>query len=377
MADNLLSGGREALDEMKQDIVEVETLKSRIKELSDRQKQLGKEIEAKEKARDNEITSTVAKRQSEIEASFTNSIDKTRARIKMVHEKRDRSKGVKVTERIRLESADLNEEKRSTIQEIRAIFKKYRIPRLFDNKYFFTVFMPGRFIDFITIFVTIFALRVIPDVIYEIWLKNSVSVEGLFVIETVVFLVAFILYTCIFFGIRNKCMEGLAEAKSLRRKLEINKKARKELEKAIRKDDNEEGYGLEQFDEEIRTLESNVNELIRQQTQALKDFETTAKVNITEQLKNKYNGEINALKQENDSCYEEQGVAEERLNTATINISQKYEQYIDKNKLTVGNIDKLINAIDSGSAYTIEEALAITKIQKDAKKGQPSSEQTV
>ena len=91
-ATNVLNGGIEILSEMKASVTGVETMRARVQELTDKQQQFEKEINAKQKVMDSEIAATISKRQAEIEKSFDAQIDSTRDRMKRVRTKKDKLK---------------------------------------------------------------------------------------------------------------------------------------------------------------------------------------------------------------------------------------------------------------------------------------------
>ena len=137
---NVLSGGIEILHEIKENLLELDGYKEKSLDMVNEQEKLEKLIAAREKARDSEIAETVSKRIEEVEESFDGQIEKTRARVKKVKAKRDKLKDTKVSERIDVETADMREEIRSLNQDIKALFTKNQIPRIFNNQFPFLLF---------------------------------------------------------------------------------------------------------------------------------------------------------------------------------------------------------------------------------------------
>lgn len=358
---NVLTSDKVVLNEIKQGIVEADTLRSRISELSAKQKQLEKEIDQTQRAMASEIESTLTRRQIEIESSYSDNIAKTRARIKMVKEKRDKYKETQVAERIKKETVDINERKRSTRQELKGLFKRHRIPRIFNNDLFFSLFMPDCYTDFLIIFIVMLIFRIVPDTLFYTILYKEHATLWLYGLEGVVLAVGFILYTIIFFAVRQRKYDALLEAKAIRKTIYNIKDEHDKLVKDIRSDKNEEGYGLGQFDDEIAELEARVIELIEQQKQSLTAFESEAKANVTAQINAKYSVTLETKRKENSEAYDEQRRAEERLNVCTVNISNKYEPYMDKEMLNATTIDALISIMDSGEAATVADAINVYK----------------
>ena len=106
---------------------------------------------------------------------------------------------------------------------------------------------------------------------------------------------------------------------------------------------------------------NQINDIVDQKKRALSDFETTTKVDITNQIKAGYIDSINKMKAENEIAYDEQRTLENRIKTASLEISQKYEAYVGKENLSAGMIDSLIEIINGGDAVNIADALAFYK----------------
>lgn len=358
---NVLSGGVEVLEEMKANLVRLEEMKTRSEELGQRQKQLGKDIEAKEKAMASEIDATIAKRHSEIEASYDGQIDKTRDRIKMVKAKREKMRDSKVSERIDVETADLKEELRELKQDLKGVFKRNRIPRIFNTGYFFALFMPGEFVDFCVILLSVIIMLAIPVGAWFL-VPEKLKKIWILVIAYIVVIVLFMgIFMLIFKKVRTKHSDALKEAKQIRRKIARTRKRTKKAEKNIRNDKDDSSYGLEKIDEELQELDASVESIIREKKDALKEFETTAKQDVIAQIRAGYESEIQTMRTENEAAYDEQRSVDEQVKSATLEISRKYESYVGKEVLSVAMIDSLIDIINGGDALNIADALAYYK----------------
>ena len=196
---NVLNGGIDILNEIKANVTGLENMKQRVTELSEKQKQLEKDIDAKQKAMDNEISNTVSKRQSEIERSFDSEIDNTRDRMKRVKNKKEKYKDVKVSERIDIETAELRERVRSMKQDLKGIFSREHISRLFNNEYFFSVFLPDHVGDFLIILASIVIMLAIPAVIYILLPQGFQNVF----VGIILYLAVIAIFMALFMLIRN------------------------------------------------------------------------------------------------------------------------------------------------------------------------------
>ena len=359
---NILNAGAEVLREIKARVLELDELKVRVSDLAEKQQQLDKDISAKQKSMDGEISSTLTKRRAEVEKSFDETIEQTRGRIKNVKAKRDKFKGTKVDERVSAETAELNEQIRGLKQDVRGIYSREHISRLFNNNYFFTMYMPDGLGDFLIILLSVVILLALPIGIYKLIpgeFKNPVLV--LVAIYAGVIVLALLIFTLIFKFVKEKHAEALKQAKLLRDKIERIKKRIGKMEKSIRKDKDESQYGLEKYDEELSGLELELDDIINRKKQALSEFENTAKRDITEEIKARYAEELDRMKSENEAAYKQQAEAESKIKTLSVDISSKYETYLGKENLSVPMLDSLLDIIDKGNAKNVAEAITYYK----------------
>lgn len=367
---NILNGGVEQLNEIKAQLIKLDEVKTYNHELEAKQRQLSKDIAARDKAMDNEINSTVAERQAMVEKTYDEQISKTREKLKAVKSKRDKYKGTKVNERVTDETADLREQKRALKQDLKGVFTRQHISRIYNTEYFFSLFMPGGIKDFAVIFFTIVVVLAIPALVYFFLIpevaKKIIVLVGMY---AVVILLAIWIFSLIFKNVRTKNLSSFEEARTIRKKIKQTRRAISKKEKTIRKDTDESGYGLEKYDSEMVELDQEIGRIVNEKKQALTDFETQTKKNIIDEIKARYMTETDAMKAQNESAYDEQCEAESTIKNLELEISSKYTAYIGKAYLTVGTIDNLIEIINGGDAVTIADALTHYKqLQTEAKK---------
>ncbi len=358
---NILNAGAEVLREIKARVLELDELKVRVGDLSEKQLQLDKEIGAKQKAMDSEISSVVTKRRAEVEKSFDETIEQTRGRLKNVKAKRDKFKGTKVDERVSAETAELNEQIRGLKQDVRGIFSREHISRIFNNNYFFTMYMPDGLGDFLIILLSVVILLALPFGVYRFLPETAKKPIVLVAIYAGVIVLALLIFTLIFKFVKEKHAEALKQAKLLRDKIERLKKRIRKMEKSIRKDKDESQYGLEEYDEELSGLEHELDDVINRKKQALSEFENTAKKDITEEIKARFSEELERMKSENAAAYKQQAEAESKIKSLSVDISSKYETYLGKENLSVPMLDSLTDIIDKGNAKNVAEAITYYK----------------
>lgn len=367
---NILNGGTEVLEQMKNAIITLDNLKTSSKALVQQQQQLEKEIASVQKEMDSELSTTVAKRQAEVEKTFDLQVEKTREQIKEVRNKKGKQKSSKVSERITNETSELNEKLRSLGQDLKGVFSRQHISRIFNTEYFFTLFMPDGIGDFLIIFLSIIILLAIPVGVYFIIPEAVRKLLYLIIAYVAVIALALLIYTAIYKNVKKKYLDSLTEAKKIRDSIKETKKRIKKTATGIRKDTDESSYGLEKYDMEIAELDKQIESIINAKKEALTVFENQTKLAVTEEIKARYIGKLDELKNNNENAYNEQKAADEQIKTLSVDISKNYEAYIGKENLTVSRLDSLAELINSGDAANIGEAIAYYKKElTDAKKG--------
>ena len=366
---NVLNGGIEILSEMKASVTGLEEMKQRVAELSEKQTKLEKDIAAKQKSMDAEIGTTVSKRLAEIEKSFDSEVENTRDRMKRVRAKEDKLKDARVSERIEIETASYNEQIRSLKQDLKGIFSREHISRIFNTEYFFSVFLPDHTGDFCVILASIIIMLALPALIYILLPASLHKAWVAILLYVVIICISMVIFMLIHKMVKKK-YQALENARTIRDNIRNAKKQIRKVERDIRKDKDESGYGLEKYEAELQDLDSQINDIVNQKKQALYDFENTTKVDISNQIRAGYIDSINKMKAENEIAYDEQRALENRIKTTTLEISQKYEAYVGKENLTTGMIDSLIEIINGGDAVNIADALVFyKKTQGENKKG--------
>lgn len=365
---NVLSGGTEILAEMRTNLTALDELKTKSAQLTEKRKQLDKDIATKQKARDTEVSTTVGKRQAEMEASFDQQIEKTRSKMKEVRSRREKVKDTKVGERIDTETADLREEVRNLNVDLKAVFTKHQIPRMFNTDYFFSMYFPSEVGDFLIILCSMLIMLAIPVGVYCLIPHKEGAIWLLILLYLAIVALIMGIFMLIFKKVKEKHIDALREAKAIRGKISRTKKRIGRKAKTIRKDDDESTYGLEKYDDEMTGLESQIDDLIKQKKQALTEFENTTKQDIVKEITARYGTELDVMKSENDNAYEEQKDVDAKINSFTIEISKKYEAYVGKEVLSVSMIDSLTDIINAGDALTIADALAFYKRRLEEEK---------
>lgn len=361
---NILTEGIETLQTIKENLLELLGYQEKSRMLSEEELRLDDEIIQKEKQINNEIEVLVKKRREEVSNSFDDQMNKTEARIKKVKSRKERFKDSKVSERIKLETADLEEERVLFSEDIKEVYKLDRISRIFNNQVFYALYMPRSLKDIgILLLVVLLIAGALPFGIYYFLLPDkNVYIAVSYIIVLIAAVGIYILIKRI---TKDKHKKSFEKIKEIRTKLFTNRKSINALKKAIVKDKDESSYGLEKFQDEIDELEQQKKTISSEQKKALAAFESSTKNAISEGVWQNYKKEIDEIKLNHDKIYEEEKETESLAKEFAIEIAKKYEAYVGREMLELRHIDELIKIMETNEVSTINEAMRIYKTRSE------------
>ncbi len=362
---NLLSGGAEQLNEIKNCLSELHEYQSGNASLLLEEDRLEKGIAGLEQSMKEEIQKTTKRRRQEIEITFQQQEEKLQQRIKRMKEKREKSKSIKVSERIDNETASLRRENEQLKLEARTIFKKSRIPGICNSKLYYSLYSPGCFTDYLVILlVLLITLFLIPCGIYFFLLPKG---NILFLILTYVITVILFGGCYLLFGNRTKerHTEDILKVKGLRRQMRMNRRKMAVIRNNIRKDRDESSYGLQDFDAELDKLEQEEAETAAQKKEALSTFDNSTAQIIAGEIGENYKSRLTEQKAEYDKIRVQVNKAEEKMKALTLKIASEYEPILGKEYMTIKGVDSLIQIIQAGNAVNISEAIAFHRLNPE------------
>lgn len=358
---NLLSGGVDKLNEIMENLLELKGYQKRYEDLVIEEDTNDKSIKSIEKTAADEVQATIKKRRAEIEGAFDKQLDKTRAKIKKIKDKRDKSRNKKISERIAEETASLREENQSLKLEAKTLFKQKHVPFYCNSRLYFALYFPKYFMDILIIlFTLLITLLVIPCGVYFFILpKERIFYLMLIYIITVVIFGG--LYLLIGNYTKDKHRDVIKQVGNLRHKIRTNMKTIKVIKIRVKRDKDESTYGLENFDEKLAVLDEEAAGIAQQKKEALLTFENTTVPLVTSEIRRQYDEKIAELKAKNESITAELAQAENVIKALTLKIASEYEPVIGKDLVTLDRIDSLTNIINAGNATNISEAVQFHK----------------
>lgn len=365
MEDNILSGGIQELQTVKATLLELNGYKENNHILSAEEKKLEKNIQNKEKAINDEILSTIKKRKEEIEITFNDQVDKTRSRIKKVRNKKEKSKNVKISERITVETAELREDYSKLKLEAKTVFKQNQVPSFCNTRLYYALYLPKGFGDIVIIGIMLLLVLIfIPCAVYFLFLQEKGMIY--LALDYVVTVVLFGgLYMLVDNNTKDKHAKTLLKVREIRSYLAKNKKEQNNIRKQILRDKDESSYGLEKYNEELQELENEINTILEQRKDALEIFENTTRFVIGEEIKARYQEELTALKEEYDRVSIELKKTEGYITTISMEIARNYEAYMGKEFIQIDKLEQLEEQMKLNNLLTISDAIALLKQEEN------------
>lgn len=355
---NILSAGIRELRELKEMLVQLEGDKAKNAELTVKEEQLEKQIQALEKQLSDKIASVAKTRNAELSATYDEQLEKTKIRLRKVKAKKDKQKSVQVTERIASETAQIREERRQLQEQVGQLYKDNKIPRFLNNSFMHALYIPQSIKDILIIMLTlVVVLFLLPCGIYYVAFRP----------ETVYLIVLYIVTVLLFGGLymafnrisKERSPQTFEKIKELRRGLNTNRKNIRKMEKAIRKDKDESRYDLDKFNSELRELEEEAERIAQEKKAALKKFEGETKAVIAAELTAEFAQDLDPLRAEHDTVYEQQRRTEENVKKLSMKLTNEYNSYLGKENLDITLIDELLCIMEAGEAATIKDALSV------------------
>jgi hypothetical protein len=369
---NLLTGGIEQLNEIKECLLERYGYQSNNDTLLLEEEMLEKSIADLEQTMKDEIQKTAKKRRLEIEGTFDQQEDKFQTRMKRIKEKRERSKNAKVSQRIDTETSSLRQENSQLKLEAKTLFRQKHISSFCNTKLYYALYSPACFTDILFILTTILiTLLLVPCGIYFLLLPEE---KILYLILTYVLTVLVFggLYLILGNNTKDKYFTELQKVKGIRGQLRANKRKIAVIRKNIRKDKDESSYGLQDFDTELAKLEQERAEVAAQKKEALTTFDNTTVLIIASEIEANYSNKLATQREEYEKVKSATSKAEEKIKALTLKIASDYEPFLGKELMTLKQVDTLINILQAGNAANISEAVAFYKISLE-KEEDPSS----
>lgn len=368
MQGNVFNENVDYLYQVRTDLEVVEQLKKEYAEYKNQEKNLKKAIAAEEKSIQDEIAQTLRKRKNEIEKVYDDQIDANKNKNRNVKTKRDKAKLKRVDERVSMETAELAEENRQLLVEMKTEFKAQHVPSFCLGGFFYAMFMTKRFLEYLELLAAIIIAYVgIPALMYylsfNVFYKNSGKSLTLLCTLTVaatVFVISFI-YILILNKVKLKHYETLLDGRVFRDKMAANRRQMKAIRTKISRDKDDSQYGLEKYDDKLAELDEELDQISREKQDAMTVFENETKQLLTNEINDRRLGRLEQMKDNIEALEKDMADLDDDIQDSSVAIANNYGMILGKEFCTTAKVEDLISLMEDGTADTVSEAIAAYK----------------
>ena len=354
------------IKEAKEALLQLEASQVRKNELDLQEKKQAKALTAEKKAVEDQVNSTIKKRQDELSRRYDSEIAKVQDAIKKIKAKREKAKQQSMKERIAGQLAPYIAENKEMKDKVKGLLKQNHVPGFCNTHFYYSLYFPRTMKELITMLLTfVICFVAIPYGIFQLIKEPKTWI--LILIYLVIALVFGGLYIAIGNVTKDKHLAILQEAGQIRRQIAKNKKKMKSIQKSIKRERTEEHYDLSTFDTELAEKEQQKAELQAKKDEAMAHFLNTVKPAIIEEITAGTRDKIAQMEAEHAQTMTALQQKASQIKEESFRLSRDYEAHIGKEFMQKDKLDALVVILQSGQASTITDAENLYR-EQNAKK---------
>lgn len=333
------------------DLDEAEKDKTR---LTGELKQSEKAYSSMEKSVAEGITTALKKKKEEIAATYDRELSQYQDQIDVCKTERAKAKANAIAQRIQVETAPLNQQNQQLEAQIELKFKENKVPVVCKKRAISMLFFPKNSRDWtIDILVGVGLIFFIP-------LFFSLAISNRLVLAFTFFVYVGALFT-VYLYLLHKYMLKFAgvneEVEELRKQIRINNKNKQLMTNRIKKSQDETGYNLGSFDDKITSIQQVMQNTVEKRQEALENFESEIRHQITADITAANKDELLGLQQEFESKRQELSDKKEEIEQIEKQLKEEYEPVFGKDLLYKQRLNKFDSFCQENADLSLEEAL--------------------
>lgn len=333
------------------DLDEAEKDKTR---LTGELKQSEKAYSSMEKSVAEGITTALKKKKEEIAATYDRELSQYQDQIDVCKTERAKAKANAIAQRIQVETAPLNQQNQQLEAQIELKFKENKVPVVCKKRAISMLFFPKNSRDWtIDILVGVGLIFFIP-------LFFSLAISNRLVLAFTFFVYVGALFT-VYLYLLHKYMLKFAgvneEVEELRKQIRINNKNKQLMTNRIKKSQDETGYNLGSFDDKITSIQQVMQNTVEKRQEALENFESEIRHQITADITAANKDELLGLQQEFESKRQELSDKKEEIEQIENQLKEEYEPVFGKDLLYKQRLNKFDSFCQENADLSLEEAL--------------------
>ena len=306
------------------------------------------------------VAAELKARGEEIARSYDAEIGKTEDQLKKVKAKREKARNQGVKGRIAEDTQSLSKENEELKGRIRTLFRANHVPGYCAGGLYYSLYFTRglKEMGILLLALLIFFLAVPCGIYFAVPERKTWYLILIYLADILIFGGV---YVKIGNSTKMKHMDALREGRSIRNRIQANKKQMKAIARTIRRDKNDAVYNLEKFDDEIAQLDQDLLQTNKKKKEALAAFDTVTKTILSDEIMESNKPEIDRLQGELAKAVEELKAVRTELKEKTLYTAENFEAYTGKEFMTMERLEALEGFIRAGEARNISEAVTVFK----------------
>lgn len=333
------------------DLDEAEKDKTR---LTGELKQSEKAYSSMEKSVAEGITTALKKKKEEIAATYDRELSQYQDQIDVCKTERAKAKANAIAQRIQVETAPLSQQNQQLEAQIELKFKENKVPVVCKKRAISMLFFPKNSRDWtIDILVGVGLIFFIP-------LFFSLAISNRLVLAFTFFVYVGALFTAYLYLLHKYMLKFAGvneEVEELRKQIRINNKNKQLMTNRIKKSQDETGYNLGSFDDKITSIQQVMQNTVEKRQEALENFESEIRHQITADITAANKDELLGLQQEFESKRQELSDKKEEIEQIEKQLKEEYEPVFGKDLLYKQRLNKFDSFCQENADLSLEEAL--------------------
>ena len=334
------------------DLDEAEKDKTR---LTGELKQSEKAYSSMEKSVAEGITTALKKKKEEIAATYDRELSQYQDQIDVCKTERAKAKANAIAQRIQVETAPLSQQNQQLEAQIELKFKENKVPVVCKKRAISMLFFPKNSRDWtIDILVGVGLIFFIP-------LFFSLAISNRLVLAFTFFVYVGALFTAYLYLLHKYMLKFAGvneEVEELRKQIRVNNKNKQLMTNRIKKSQDETGYNLGGFDDKITGIQQVMQNTVEKRQEALENFESEIRHQITADITAANKDELLGLQQEFESKRQELSDKKEEIEQIEKQLKEEYEPVFGKDLLYKQRLNKFDSFCQENADLSLEEALA-------------------
>lgn len=296
------------------------------------------------------------KRRGEIVSVNDKNINKAEDNLKRARAEREKNFERCKKDRIVNETAELAEQIKTFKSERKALLKQNKMSVIHRTKFYLALFAAKGMVERVVqavVFLLVFC--VLPYGIYMlIPFKHTLVLAGLYSAVTILFMSV---YLTVNNRLRIYKWDVIQRVRKYNKDIKDNRKKIAEIRGSIKKDNSDEIYNLEEYDNKIKEAETAYADALKAKEDALTEFDSITQSEIENEVKAKSAVERETLLKLRDETSEKLKVSEGRQREIVKRINTEYGALINKDNMKKETVVELIGILEAGKAANIAEAV--------------------